>query len=81
MAHVDPVDAALRAAAGAAHGVDDGVEAVSDDAVDAAHTGGLELGGARLGAAGLGLGAAVVGADAQLLSAARSAASAAIVRA
>ncbi len=44
VAHVDPVDAALRAAAGAAHGVDDGVEAVSDDAVDAAHTGGLELG-------------------------------------
>ena len=34
MAHVDPVDAALLRAAGLAHGVNDGVERVADNAVD-----------------------------------------------
>ena len=35
VAHVNPVDAALLGAAGLAHGVDDGVEGIADDAVDA----------------------------------------------
>ena len=34
VAHVDPVDAALRRAAGLAHGVHDRVERIADDAVD-----------------------------------------------
>ena len=34
MADVNPVDAALLRAAGLAHGVDDGVERIADNAVD-----------------------------------------------
>ena len=34
VAHVNPVDAALLGTAGLAHGVDDGVEGITDDSVD-----------------------------------------------
>ena len=44
VAHVDPVDPALGGTAGLAHGVDDRVERVPDDAVDAVDTGIDELG-------------------------------------
>ena len=43
VAHVDPVDAALLRATGLAHGVNDGVERVADNAVDPVYPGVNEL--------------------------------------